>query len=84
MTDRQGDELIKVINGNSTKLLNGVYYGFIGMDGFNDNELFPVLSFSGEAAAKELAADYEATLKKYVYKNGRRIYSTVIYDPRGQ
>lgn len=62
--------------------LNGKYYYMHCMNAFVNNGLFPEREFANDAAAIRTAADYEATLYKYEYKNGKRINSQILYEPR--
>lgn len=61
------------------KPLHGVYYC---MDTNVTDALFPAAKFKDDADAIRAAADYEATLIKYEYRNGDRISRQVLYQPR--
>ena len=63
------------------KRLHGTYYYFDCMNAFVNDGLFPAREFKDDAEAIRYAADYEATLIKYEYKEGERISSAVIYQP---
>ena len=63
------------------KRLHGAYYYFDCMNAFVNDGLFPAAEFKDDAEAIRYAADYEATLIKYEYRDGERISSTVIYQP---
>ena len=60
---------------------DGIYYFMDCMDFVNDG-LFPQSEFNDDADAIQTAANYEATLYKYEYRNGAQINSTVLYQPR--
>ena len=62
--------------------LNGTYYHFECMNAFVNDGLFKAAEFDGDADAIQHAANYEATLYKYEYKDGEIISSAVIYEPR--
>lgn len=69
--------------------LNGFYYGFecLGLifngdrTGLPDN-VAPVATFEGDDDAISHAADFEATLYKYEYKDGELINTTTLYEPK--
>ena len=61
--------------------LSGVYYFFDCLNAFVNGGLFPAAEFSSEEEAKEMAANYEATLYRYEYRGGLRISSAEIYSP---
>ena len=63
------------------KKLHGSYYYMDCMNAFVNNGLFPESEFKNEAEAIQTAANYEATLYKFEYKNGERISSRTLYDP---
>ena len=65
-----------------TRKLHGTYYHFDCMNAFVNDGLFKANEFKDDAEAIQYAADYEATLYKYEYRNGERISSAVIYEPR--
>ena len=60
---------------------SGSYYYFDCMNAFLTDRLFPVAAFEDEREAIKTAANYEATLYRLTYKNGRRVESKTIYDP---
>lgn len=64
------------------KKLNGFYYYLDCMNAFVNDGLFPAAEFRSDAEAIQKAANYEATLYKYEYRNGEQISSTVLYEPR--
>ena len=66
---------------NRAKRLNGSYYYFECMTAFVNDGLFPTVQFKDDAEAIKMAADYEATLIKYEYRDGRRISGEIIYQP---
>ena len=63
------------------KTLNGSYYYFDCMNAFVNDGLFPAAEFEDDQEAIRKAADYEATLYKYEYRDGDRISTTVLYEP---
>ena len=62
--------------------LTGTYYYFDCMNAFVNDGLFNAAEFNGDGDAIRSAADYEATLYKYEYKDGEIIDSAIIYEPR--
>jgi len=62
--------------------LNGIYYYFECMNAFVNDGLFMAAEFDGEEDAIKHAADYEATLYKYEFKDGERISSEIVYEPQ--
>lgn len=62
--------------------LNGSYYFMDCMNAFVNNGLFPAAEFADDAEAIRTAANYEATLYRYEYRDGERISSRVLYEPR--
>ncbi len=57
--------------------LDGTYY-------YLDNigrGLIPARIFGTDRRAIQAAADYEAVLYKYLYKNGQRIATSILYEP---
>ena len=62
--------------------LDGAYYYMDCMNAFINDGLFPVSEFESDAEAIQKAADYEATLYRDEYRDGVRISSTVLYQPR--
>ena len=62
--------------------LNGLFYHFDCMNAFVNDGLFPAKEFKDDEEAAQYAADYEATLHKYEYKNGELISSLTIYEPK--
>jgi len=61
------------------KTRDGIYYY---MDSIVDDGFYPASEFKDDAEAIQTAANHEAYLYKYEYKNGQRISSTVLYEPR--
>ena len=59
--------------------MEGLYY-FVSMNAFI-NGIFPAAEFKDDTDAIQTAAEYEATLYKYEYRNGERIGSRILYDP---
>lgn len=66
-------------NNKSTR--TGVYYRIDCMNHIVSG-LYPAREFDGDQDAEAHAANYEATLTKLTFDNGRMISSVVIYDPR--
>ena len=64
------------------KRLNGIYYYMDCMNAFVNDGLFPASEFADDADAIRTAANYEATLHKYEYKDGIRTADAVLYEPR--
>lgn len=62
-------------------VLNGEYYYMDCMNAFINDGLFPAAEFEDDADAIRHAANYEATLYKYEYRDGERISSTTLYEP---
>lgn len=62
--------------------LDGTYYYMDCMNAFVNDGLFPVSEFESDAEAIQKAADYEATLYRDEYRDGVRISSTILYQPR--
>lgn len=63
-------------------MLTGVYYSFDCMNAFLEDKLFPASEFENEREAKQMAANYEATLYKHTYNDqGIKISTKTIYDP---
>lgn len=62
--------------------LNGSYYFMDCMNAFVNNGLFPAAEFADDREAIRTAANYEATLYRYEYRDGERISSKVLYEPR--
>lgn len=60
---------------------NGVFYFLDCMNAFINDGLFPADQFKSEAEAIQTAADYEATLYRYEYRDGELINSKVLYQP---
>lgn len=60
-----------------------IYYRFDCMNSYVAG-LYKAEEFSSEAEAIAKASDYEATLVKYIYSNGERIASSLLYDPKEQ
>ncbi len=44
--------------------------------------LYKASDFTGDEEAIETASNYEATLTKEEYRNGERLSSKLLYDPR--
>jgi hypothetical protein len=61
--------------------LNGSYYFMDCMNAFVNDGLFPAGEFRDDADAIQTAANYEATLYRYEYRNGERISSKVLHEP---
>lgn len=61
-------------------IADGYYYFFDCMNAFL-NKLFTESAFEGDKDAIHTAADYEAILYKYKYKDGERVESKTLYDP---
>ena len=69
--------------------LNGCYYFFdcLGLlfngdrTGLPDN-FIPVRAFKDDQEAISTAANYEATLYRYEYKDGERVSSATLYEPQ--
>lgn len=64
------------------KVLHGEYYYMDCLNAFVNDGLFPAGEFSDDADAIRTAADYEATLYKYVYQDGEKISSRILYEPQ--
>lgn len=47
------------------------------------NGIYKASEFNGDQDAIDTASNYEATLTKEEYKDGERISSTLLYEPRG-
>lgn len=62
--------------------LNGKYYFMDCMNAFINNGLFRSEEFEDDQEAIQTAANYEATLIEYIYENGKRISSRVLYEPQ--
>lgn len=60
---------------------DGVYYFMDCLNAFVSDRLLPAGDFAGDADAIQTAANYEATLYKYEYRDGQRISSAVLYEP---
>lgn len=61
--------------------LDGLYYHFDCMNAFVNDGLFPAGDFTGRAEAIQKAADYEATLYRYEYRDGKLISTETLYEP---
>lgn len=61
--------------------LNGRYYYMDCMNAFVNDGLFPESEFTDDRDAIRAAADYEATLYKYEFKDGELIRNDKLYDP---
>lgn len=66
------------------KIADGSYYFMDCLNAFVNDGLFPAGDFADDAEAIRTAANYEATLYKYEYRNGERISNRVLYEPRFQ
>lgn len=66
---------------HAAPVLHGTYYYFDCLNAFVTDRFFKPEAFKNEAEAISTAANYEATLYKYVYQHGERISSSVLYDP---
>lgn len=66
----------------SAKLLNGSFYFFDCLTAFPGGNLFHKEDFEDVSEAIQLAADCEATLLRYEYRNGMRTESKTLYEPR--
>lgn len=63
-------------------MLAGVYYSFDCMNAFLEDKLFPASEFANEREAKQIAANYEATLYKHTFNaNGVKTSTKTLYDP---
>lgn len=65
------------------KTADGFYYFFDCMNAFLTDRLFKTSAFKDDKDAISTAANYEATLYKYEYKNGERVSTKTLYDPYG-
>lgn len=61
--------------------LNGNYYYFDCMNAFLTERYFKETAFKGDSEAIETAANYEATLYKYTFKDGEPVETITLYDP---
>ena len=61
--------------------LQGTYYYMDCMNAFVNDGLFPASEFKDDKEAIRTASDYEATLYKYVFENGERVSTEILYDP---
>lgn len=61
--------------------LNGTFYYFDCMSTPPGGKLYDVAAFDGDNDAIKTAANYEATLYKYEYKNDEITNSITLYDP---
>lgn len=66
---------------HAAKRINGTYYYLDCLNAFVNDGYFKASEFKDEQEAIQTAANYEATLYKYEYKDGERISSALIYDP---
>lgn len=64
------------------KTPDGFYYYMDCMSADVNDRLHPAAEFDGDADAIQAAANYEATLYKYEYRNGERISSRILYEPQ--
>lgn len=60
---------------------NGIYYKIECMNA-TASGIYKASEFSGDEEAIKTASDYEGTLTKEEYRNGERIGSVLLYDPR--
>jgi hypothetical protein len=63
------------------KELDGTYYFFECLNAFVNNGLFKESEFKDDQDAINTASDYEATLYKEEWENGKLIKNRIIYDP---
>lgn len=63
------------------KELDGTYYFFECLNAFVNSGLFKESEFKDDQDAIKTALDYEATLYKEEYKDGKMIKAKMIYDP---
>ena len=60
----------------------GVYYSFDCMNAFLEDKLFPESEFANAREAKQIAANYEATLYKHIFNSdGIKTSTKTVYDP---
>ena len=64
------------------ELQDGDYHYFDCMNALVNDGLFTAGDFKDDNEAIEKAADYEATLYKYTYKDGQRTGSRILYEPQ--
>lgn len=64
------------------QITDGFYYYMDCLNAFVNDGLFPAREFTDDADAIRTAADYEATLYKFEYRDGQRISSSVLYEPQ--
>ena len=63
-------------------MVKGIYYFFDCMNAFVTDRYFKQTAFKSEEEARQMAADYEATLYKCEFnESGEKISSVIIYDP---
>ena len=67
---------------HAAKRPTGEYYVMECMNAFVDGQLIPVSDFRDQQEAIETAANYEATLYRVKFENGRRISTETIYTPQ--
>ena len=65
----------------AARALHGVYYYMDCMNAITKG-LYPAADFHDDAEAIQKAADYEATLYRYEYRNGEQISRATLYEPR--
>ena len=63
------------------KIADGEYYYMACLNALVNDGLFPAAEFKNDSDAIQTAANYEATLYKYEYKDGQRISSKILYEP---
>ena len=61
---------------------DGEYYYMDCMNSFVNGGVIPAADFTSQQEAVQMAANYEATLYKLTYKDGRQTAATVIYEPQ--
>lgn len=66
---------------HETEHFNGTYYYMDCLNAFINTILFKASEFENEQEAIRIAANYEATLYKFEYVNGKQISNTILYDP---
>lgn len=64
------------------EMRTGTFYFMECMNAFINDGLFPAAEFKDDADAIQTAADYEATLYRQEWKDGERISSVLLYEPR--
>lgn len=64
-------------------IADGFYYFFDCLNAMLTDRYFEAGAFKDDKDAISTAANYEATLYKYEFKDGDRVSSKVLYDPYG-